>query len=192
MSTPLPLQGPSSCDRLSVRGNIQASPFSRGHVKNPVSLRKLLNELARLRKKGKKVVFTNGCFDIIHAGHVRYLNKARSIGDVLVVGLNSDSSVRGIKGQSRPIVPQNERAEVLGGLKAVDFVVIFNEPTPLKLIETLKPDILAKGADWAARDIVGGTSVIKNGGKIRRITLAKGRSTTNIIRRVLELHGGKG
>lgn len=161
-------------------------------MKNPVSLKKLLNELARLRKKGKKVVFTNGCFDIIHAGHVRYLNKAKSIGDVLVVGLNSDSSVRGIKGPTRPIVPQGERAEVLAGLKAVDFVVIFDEPTPLKLIEAIKPDILAKGADWAARDIVGGPSVMKNGGRIRRITLAKGRSTTNVIRRVLELHGGKG
>lgn len=161
-------------------------------MKNPVSLKKLLNELSRLRKKGKKVVFTNGCFDIIHAGHVRYLNKARSLGDVLVVGLNSDSSVRGIKGPSRPIVPQNERAEVLGALTPVDFVVVFNEPTPLKLIEAVKPDILAKGADWAARDIVGGAVVRKNGGKIRRITLAKGRSTTNIIRRVLELHEGKG
>ncbi len=161
-------------------------------MKNPISLKKLLIELARLRKNKKKVVFTNGCFDIIHAGHVRYLSKAKTLGDVLVVGLNSDSSVRGIKGPSRPIVPQDERAEVLGALKPVDFVVVFNEPTPLKLIEAIKPDILAKGADWAARDIVGGTTVRKNNGKIRRITLAKGRSTTNIIRRVLELHGGKG
>jgi len=161
-------------------------------MKNPVSLKKLLIELARLRKKRKKIVFTNGCFDIIHAGHVRYLNKAKNLGDVLVVGLNGDSSIRGIKGPSRPIVPQQERAEVLGALTPVDFVVVFNEPTPLKLIEAVKPDILAKGADWAARDIVGGAVVKKNGGKIKRITLAKGRSTTNIIRRVLELHGRKG
>ncbi|MBI5970656.1 MAG: D-glycero-beta-D-manno-heptose 1-phosphate adenylyltransferase [Deltaproteobacteria bacterium] len=161
-------------------------------MKNPVSLKKLLIELARLRKKRKKIVFTNGCFDIIHAGHVRYLNKAKSLGDVLVVGLNSDSSVREIKGGRRPICAQNERAEVLGALKPVDFIVVFNEPTPLKLIEAIKPDVLAKGADWAARDIVGNAVVRKNNGKIRRITLAKGRSTTNIIRRVLELHAGKG
>ena len=160
-------------------------------MKNPVSLKKLLIELAHLRKKKKKIVFTNGCFDIIHAGHVRYLNLARGLGDALVVGLNSDSSVRGLKGAGRPIVPQGERAEVLSALKPVDYVVVFNEPTPLKLIEAVRPDMLAKGADWAARDIVGGAVVKKSGGKIRRITLAKGRSTTNIIRRVLELHGRK-
>lgn len=155
-----------------------------------VSLKKLQNELASGRKR-KKVVFTNGCFDILHAGHVRYLKKARSLGDVLVVGLNSDSSVRSIKGETRPIVPQRERAEVLSALSCVDYVVLFNDATPIKLIEAIRPDVLAKGADWAAKDIAGGDIVKKNGGKIARITLVKGRSTTNIIRRVLELHKGR-
>lgn len=152
-----------------------------------VSLKKLKAELDAGRRK-KKVVFTNGCFDIIHAGHVRYLKKARSLGDVLVVGLNSDSSVRSIKGETRPIVPQKERAEVLSALECVDYVVIFSDTTPLKLIDAIRPDVLAKGADWAAKDIVGGDVVKKGGGKVARITLVKGRSTTNIIRRVLELH----
>jgi D-beta-D-heptose 7-phosphate kinase/D-beta-D-heptose 1-phosphate adenosyltransferase len=156
-----------------------------------VSLRKLEAGLASGRKK-KKVVFTNGCFDILHAGHVRYLKKARSLGDVLVVGLNSDSSVRAIKGETRPIVPGKERAEVLAALECVDYVVLFNGPTPLKLIEALKPDVLAKGADWAAKDIVGADVVKKSGGRVARITLVKGRSTTNIIRRILELHKGRG
>lgn len=157
-------------------------------MKKTVSLKKLQQELAILKKKKKKIVFTNGCFDIVHAGHVRYLKKARSLGDCLVVGMNSDSSVRAIKGKRRPIVPENERAEVLSGLSFVDYVVKFNDPTPLKLIEAIRPDILAKGADWAAKDIAGGDIVRKSGGKIRRITLVKGRSTTNIIKRILELH----
>lgn len=146
------------------------------------------DELKPLRKKGKKVVFTNGCFDIIHAGHVRYLKKAKSTGDILVVGLNSDASVRNIKGPTRPIVPERERAEVLSALSAVDYVVLFSDPTPIKLIKAIRPDVLAKGADWAARDIVGGDVVKENGGKVRRITLVKGRSTTNIIKRILEIH----
>lgn len=155
-----------------------------------VSLKKLQSELSSARRR-KKVVFTNGCFDILHAGHVRYLKKARSLGDVLVVGLNSDSSVRSIKGETRPIVPEKERAEVLSALSCVDYVVLFNDSTPVKLIESIKPDVLAKGADWAAKDIAGGDIVKKSGGKIARITLVKGRSTTNIIRRVLELHKGR-
>lgn len=157
-------------------------------MKKTVSLKKLLQELAILKKKKKKIVFTNGCFDIVHAGHVRYLKKAKSLGDCLVIGLNSDSSVKAIKGERRPIVPENERAEVLGALSFVDYVVKFSDPTPLKLIEAIRPDILAKGADWAAKDIAGSDIVRKNGGKIRRITLVKGRSTTNIIKRILELH----
>ncbi len=157
-------------------------------MKSIISLKKLLKELEPLRKKGRKVVFTNGCFDIIHAGHVRYLTKARSLGDLLVVGLNSDASVRTIKGTARPIVPEAERAEVLGALRCVDYVVIFNEPTPLRLITALKPDILVKGSDWASHEIVGGDVVKKSGGKVSRIRLLKGRSTTNIIKRVLKLH----
>jgi len=152
-----------------------------------VSLKKLLKELSAGRKK-KKVVFTNGCFDIIHAGHVRYLKKAKSLGEVLVVGLNSDSSVRSIKGETRPIVPEGERAEVLASLGCVDYVVLFDGPTPIELIEAIRPGVLAKGADWAARDIVGADVVKKGGGRVARVTLVKGKSTTNIIRRVLELH----
>lgn len=153
-----------------------------------VSLKRLSAALKERRKKGKKVVFTNGCFDIIHAGHARYLKKAKSLGDILVVGLNSDSSVRAIKGEKRPIVPEKERAEVLSALSAVDYVVIFADTTPLRLIRAIKPDILAKGADWAAKDIVGADIVRENGGRVRRVSLVKGRSTTNIIRKILELH----
>jgi len=154
------------------------------------TLKGLLKELKPLRKKGGKVVFTNGCFDIIHAGHVRYLKKAGALGDILVVGLNSDESVRKIKGDKRPIVPERERAEVVAALGFVDYVVIFNEPTPLKIIKEIKPDILVKGADWAAREIVGADVVKKGGGRISRIKLLQGRSTTNIIKRILKIHKG--
>jgi len=159
-------------------------------MKNVISLKRLVKELLPLREKGRKVVFTNGCFDIIHAGHVRYLTKARSLGDLLVVGLNSDASVRAIKGPSRPIVPESERAEAMGALRCVDYVVIFNEETPLTLITALRPDILVKGSDWASHEIVGGDVVRESGGKVRRIRLLKGRSTTNIIKKVLKLHEG--
>jgi len=154
-------------------------------------LRALKTALEKVRARKARVVFTNGCFDIVHAGHVRYLRKARSYGDCLVVGLNSDVSVRAIKGPTRPIVPQDERAEVLSALEFVDYVVIFDEPTPLRLITAIRPDVLAKGADWAARDIVGNSVVRANGGRIRRVTLVKGRSTTNIIKRIIELHAAE-
>src|SRR3972149_3631313 len=157
-------------------------------VKNKfVSLQRLKTILRSSRKK-KTIVFTNGCFDIIHAGHVRYLKKAKSLGDFLVVGLNSDSSVKKIKGEKRPIVPQKERAEVLSGLEAVDYVVLFNEPTPTKLIEAVLPDVLVKGPNWASHEIVGADVVKAAGGKIARVKLVKGRSTTNIIKKILELH----
>lgn len=153
-----------------------------------VSLQKLKKHIGIVRKKGKTIVFTNGCFDIIHAGHVRYLKKAKSLGGILVIGLNSDSSVKKIKGEKRPIVPQRERAEVLSGLEAVDYVVLFNEPTPIKLIKAVLPDILVKGADWASHEIVGADIVKAAGGKIKRVRLVEGRSTTNIIKKILELH----
>lgn len=157
-------------------------------MKKLISLKKLQEELKKLRKKKKRVVFTNGCFDIIHAGHVRYLTKARSLGDILVIGLNSDSSIKAIKGETRPIVPENERAEVLSALSCVDYIVLFKDDTPIRLIEAIRPDVLAKGADWAAKSIVGGDFVKKNGGKVARITLVKGKSTTNIIKKILSLH----
>jgi len=155
-----------------------------------VSLKKLLTELSSKRgAKGRlqrKVVFTNGCFDVLHAGHARYLNKARSLGDLLIVGLNSDSSVRGLKGKDRPIVAQKDRAELLSALEAVDYVVIFKDPTPIKLIEAIRPDLLVKGADWKSGKIVGEEFVKKNGGKVARIRLAKGRSTTDVIKKIIE------
>jgi len=134
------------------------------------------------------VVFTNGCFDIIHAGHVRYLKKAKALGGILVVGLNSDSSIKKIKGETRPIVKQKDRAEVLSALTSVDYVVIFNDPTPIKLIEAIKPDVLVKGADWKRGSIVGEEILKTYKGKIARIKLAKGRSTTDIVGKILKLH----
>ena len=134
------------------------------------------------------MVFTNGCFDIIHAGHVRYLKKAKALGGILVVGLNSDSSIKKIKGETRPIVKQKDRAEVLSALTSVDYVIIFNDPTPIKLIEAIKPDVLVKGADWKRGSIVGEEILKTYKGKIARIKLAKGRSTTDIVGKILKLH----
>lgn len=142
-----------------------------------------------LKNEGKKVVFTNGCFDILHAGHVDYLAKARAEGDVLILGLNSDSSMKLIKGEKRPIVPQEERAFILANLKAVDYVAVFNEPTPFELIKTIVPDILIKGGDWAIENIVGRDIVEANGGEVKNISFVNNQSTTNIIKTVLERFG---
>ncbi len=143
--------------------------------------------LRRLRAQRKKVVFTNGCFDILHVGHIRYLRKAKALGDVLIVGLNTDRSVRQIKGEKRPIVPEKERAEVLSALEFVDYVVFFDEPDPLGLIEHLKPQVLVKGADWPKDRIIGRELVEKIGGKVVRIPLIPGASTTGIIEKVLKV-----
>jgi rfaE bifunctional protein nucleotidyltransferase chain/domain len=145
---------------------------------------------ARLRKSGSKVVFTNGCFDILHIGHVRYLNQARSLGDVLVVGVNSDRSVREIKGETRPIVPELERAEVLAALACVDFIFIFDDPTPKRVIDAVVPDVLVKGADWELSEIVGRETVENAGGAVLNIPIVEGSSTSEIIRRVLRCFGG--
>jgi D-beta-D-heptose 7-phosphate kinase/D-beta-D-heptose 1-phosphate adenosyltransferase len=153
-----------------------------------ISLKRLIGRLKTLKKRGKSIVFTNGCFDIIHAGHVRYLKKARALGDILVVGLNDDASTRTIKGKGRPIVPEKERAEILSALSSVDFVVMFKEPTPIRLIEAIRPDFLVKGADWKRGRIVGEEVVKSYGGRVARIRLVEGRSTTNIIKSVLRLH----
>ena len=138
----------------------------------------------KLRAKGKKIVFTNGCFDILHAGHVKYLEKARALGNLLILGLNSDRSVRRLKGPSRPIVPQKDRAAVIASLGSVDYVTIFGEATPLKLIKAVKPHILVKGADWKTGSIVGGDFVKSYGGRVVAIPLVKGRSTTGLIRKI--------
>ena len=141
--------------------------------------------LAPLRERGLKIVFTNGCFDLIHPGHVRYLTEARSMGDVLVVGLNSDDSVRRLeKGPGRPVMNEEERAEVLAGLKPVDYVVLFEEDTPLGLIERIVPDVLVKGGDWPVEKIVGREIVLDAGGSVRSIPLVEGKSTTGIVERV--------
>lgn len=150
-----------------------------------VELSNLYTISRRRRRSGQKMVFTNGCFDILHAGHISYLESARHEGDFLVVGLNSDNSVRDIKGPSRPIMPQSMRAEILAGLAAVDYVVLFDEPTPAHLIESLIPDVLVKGADWAEEEIVGADTVKKAGGKVVRIPFEHGVSTTGIVERIL-------
>ena len=144
----------------------------------------LRTALAPRRRDGTRVVFTNGCFDLVHAGHVRYLEAARALGDALVVGLNDDASVRRLKGAGRPILALAERAEVLAGLTAVDHLVAFAEDTPLALIEVLQPDVLVKGTDWPADDIVGRDVVLAHGGRVERIDLVPGVSTSEIIRRI--------
>jgi D-beta-D-heptose 7-phosphate kinase/D-beta-D-heptose 1-phosphate adenosyltransferase len=137
--------------------------------------------IERRRAKGSVVVFTNGCFDIIHRGHVQYLVEAKRLGDILVVGLNSDASVKRIKGPRRPLFSEGDRAFVLAALDAVDFVVVFDQDTPLELILALKPDVIVKGGDWQEEDIVGGREVKGWGGSVRRIDYIEGYSTSNII-----------
>ena len=154
-----------------------------------LKLSDLVKVLESLREAGKRIVFTNGCFDILHAGHVRYLTAARSKGDALVLGLNSDVSVKSIKPENRPIVSQDQRAEVLAGLACVDFITIFDEPDPLALIQTIKPDVLIKGADWEEAEIIGSDVVRSYGGKVIRIEVVPGISTSRIIQKILKLYG---
>ena len=140
--------------------------------------------VARLRSAGKTIVFTNGVFDLLHVGHLRYLQRARTLGDALIVGLNSDRSVRANKGPQRPITPEAERAEVLEALSCVDGVVIFDEETPHELIASIQPDVLVKGADWAENAIVGRDIVEARGGRVVRIALEPGQSTSAIIGKI--------
>ena len=149
----------------------------------------LANKLEPLKAASKRIVFTNGCFDLLHVGHVRYLKDAKDEGDILVVGLNSDKSVRQIKGPNRPIVSENERAEVLASLECVDYVTVFDEPNPLVTIETLMPHILVKGADWEKEAIIGKDVVESNGGRVVRIPLVEGASTSGIIEKIVSMHG---
>jgi rfaE bifunctional protein nucleotidyltransferase chain/domain len=148
--------------------------------------------VARLKARRKKVVFTNGCFDILHVGHIRYLRKAKKLGDILVVGLNTDRSVKEIKGAKRPIVPQKDRAEVLAALEFVDYVVLFDEPDPFSLIEKVRPTILVKGADWPKGKIIGREVVEKAGGRVVRIPLVAGASSSGVIERIIQVYCGKG
>ncbi len=141
--------------------------------------------LEEVRTQGKKVVFTNGCFDLVHLGHVDYLEKARNLGDFLVVGLNTDASVSSIKGPFRPVSPEISRARVLASMAFIDMVVLFGEPTPKELIESIKPDILTKGNDYTIDTIVGADFVIARGGHVETIPLVQGFSTSNFVSRIL-------
>ena len=150
-------------------------------------LKTLVQKLAPLRARGKRIVFTNGCFDILHKGHTSYLQKAKKLGDVLVVGLNADASVRRIKGADRPLNRQRDRAEVLSALSCVDHVVIFSEATPLKAIQAIRPHILVKGGDWNKKDVVGGSFVETYGGAVRLVPYVRGFSTSELLRKTQTL-----
>ena len=147
----------------------------------------LKEEIDRLKSQGKRTVFTNGCFDILHPGHTRYLYAARELGDYLVVALNSDRSVTAIKGRGRPILPEEARADLLAALNCVDGVVIFDEDNPFRVIQDLLPDILVKGGDWSEEDIIGADVVKKAGGEVKRIPYISGFSTTDIIKRIKDI-----
>jgi D-glycero-beta-D-manno-heptose 1-phosphate adenylyltransferase len=151
---------------------------------NVITYTDFLKIRERLRHEGKKIVFTNGCFDIIHRGHVEYLAKAKALGDVLLVGVNSDVSVRRLKGPQRPIVSQDDRAFVLSALHVVDYVCVFDEDTPYNLIKAVVPDVLVKGSDWTIDAIVGKDIVEAAGGKVQTIDYVPNRSTTNIIQKI--------
>ena len=148
------------------------------------SLPALLAAARRAKARGRTVVFTNGCFDLLHAGHVRLLERAKRLGDLLVVGINSDRSVRRLKGSGRPIVAQRDRARLLAALACVDCVTIFDDPTPQRLIERLRPDVLIKGTDWGFSEIVGSDIVRRHGGRVVRIPLLRGYSTTTLLERI--------
>ena len=172
--------------------------FRNNHMQSKLFTREeACQEVRKWQQAGKKVVFTNGCYDILHAGHVRYLGAARGLGDVLVIGLNSDSSVRRLKGPSRPVSCQEDRAEVLAALGVVDAVTLFDEDTPESLINALLPDVLVKGADWAVESIAGAAAILAHGGSVLTVPLLEGRSTTGIIETIVKLYcpdadGGQG
>jgi len=156
---------------------------SAGKIKN---LDVLVEIVAAEKVRGKSVVFTNGCFDLLHVGHVKYLQKARSFGDLLVLGLNSDASVRRLKGEKRPLIGEEERAHILAALDCVDYLVIFDEETPLRLIETLKPQVLVKGGDYTLDGVVGRDVVEANGGRVELVEFVDGRSTSTMIEKILK------
>jgi rfaE bifunctional protein nucleotidyltransferase chain/domain len=150
-----------------------------------LSLDQLIGERERLGRQGRRVVFTNGCFDLIHPGHIRYLQEARRLGDALIVALNSDRSVRELKGEKRPILDQNERAEVMAAFGCVDYVTIFDESTPREIIVALLPDVLVKGGDWDIDRIVGREDVEAAGGKVLSLPFVEGCSTSDVIERIV-------
>jgi len=148
----------------------------------------IIQDLRLASSLGSRIVFTNGCFDILHVGHIRYLSEAKALGDVLVVGVNSDSSVRRLKGELRPIVPEVERVELLESLRCVDHALVFEEDTPLNLIEAVRPDVLVKGGDWPVEKIVGHEFVATYGGKTLSLPFVEGASTTSIVEKILQTH----
>ena len=155
-------------------------------IKKLYDLRKTVESL---KKNGQKIVFTNGCFDVLHKGHIKLLKKAKSFGDILVVAINSDSSVKKIKGNKRPISRARDRAIVLSAIEAVDYVTTFDEPDPARVIMKLNPDVLVKGGDWDKKEIVGSEYVKSKGGKVYSVPLSKGCSTTSIINRIIKSTG---
>ena len=152
-------------------------------IKTKEDLHRIVEDL---KKKGKRIVFTNGCFDLLHLGHIRYLEKAKTLGDILVVGVNSDHSVQNLKGPKRPILPEEERAEILSGFGCVDYITIFDEEDPLELISTLQPDILVKGGDWTKETTVGREVVERSGGEVVILPFVERASTSNIIDTILK------
>lgn len=153
-------------------------------LNNIIKPEDIKKKLSKFKAESKTIIFTNGCFDIIHAGHISYLNEAKALGDLLIVGLNSDESVSRLKGKDRPIVNETDRAYILANLKPVDYVVLFNEDTPYELIKKIKPDILVKGADYEGKSIAGSDIVESSGGKTVLIKFVKGKSTTEIIKKI--------
>lgn len=167
----------------------QAQPVS--HLKKILPRQALAAAVRLFKQQGAKVVFANGCFDLLHVGHVTLLERARKLGDVLVVGINSDRSVGRLKGSTRPIVGQQDRARLLAALACVDYVTVFDEPTPYQVIAALKPSVLVKGADWPVSGIIGRELVKRTGGRVVRIPLVSGYSTTKLISRIAQLSGGR-
>jgi len=153
-------------------------------MKKLKTLDELIKIVEGLKKEDKKIIFTNGCFDILHLGHIRYLKEARRVGDILIVGLNSDNSVRSLKGKDRPLVKEEDRAEILSALEMVDYIVIFNESTPKNLIDSIIPDVLVKGGDWRKEEVVGRNTVEAQGGKVVIIPEVKGYSTSTLINKI--------
>ena len=147
-------------------------------------LRSLKNLVRNLQKQGKRIVFTNGCFDLLHVGHIHYLKEAKKLGDILIVGINRDASVRKIKGPRRPLVGQKDRLSIMAALESVDYVCLFGETTPIKIIRTLRPDVLVKGADWKRKGIVGSEFVKSYGGKVAALKFIRGHSTSRLIKKI--------
>jgi rfaE bifunctional protein nucleotidyltransferase chain/domain len=159
-----------------------------GELGQVVTQDELILHVAERKRNGQRIVFTNGCFDLLHPGHVRLLEQARALGDALIVAINTDASVQRNKGSNRPIVPEGERAEILAALAAVDYVTFFDEPTPREIIARLRPDVLVKGSDWGPDEVVGREEVEAAGGRVVWIPLVPGQSTTNIVERIRSTH----